>query len=153
MKRPLESYFEPAKWWVIAIILVGTIRILLTTMGFPNELVKFASMTVIMAIGSVYLAVWSAWHDWNYRDLFVFSYFITVPYMAVEVVGLSLAGLSGQMNIFHTREYSFGAPLWLHLTGHIIGGLTWEPWTIWLICCVVFWLTVKMYGKAADTRV
>src|SRR5713226_7541632 len=110
MKRPLESYFEPAKWWVIALILVGTIRILLTTMGFPNELVKFASMTVIMAIGSVYLAVWSAWHDWNYRDLFVFSYFITVPYMAVEVVGLSLAGLSGQMNIFHTREYSFGAP-------------------------------------------
>ncbi len=149
MRRPLEDYFRPAKWWVVAIICVGAVRVLLTTAGLPNEQVKFASMTVVMGVASVYLAIWCARHGWSYRDLFIFSYFITIPYMAVEIVGLLLAGLSGRPNIFHAPEYSLGTPLWLHLLGHIIGGLTWEPWIIWLICCLLFWVTSRIYGRPA----
>jgi len=149
MKRPLDNYFEQAKWWVVAIICVGAARIVLTTFGLPNQQVRFASMTAVMAAGSVYLSIWCSRHGWSYWDLFIFSYFITVPYMAVEVVGLSLAGLSGRPNIFHAPEYSLGTPLWIHLVGHIVGGVTWEPWMIWLICCVLFWLSAKIHGSQA----
>jgi len=148
-KRPLEEYFQVARGWVLAIIAVGTLRLVLTLQGLPNNQVKLASMTGVMSLAAAHLAILCARRGWSYRDLFVLSYFLTLPYLLVEIAGLSLAALTREPNIFHAREYSFGTPLWLHLTGHILGAFTWEAWIIWLVGCLVCWLTAKVEGKAS----
>ena len=144
--RPLEAYFPPARGWVLAIIATGTLRLVLSLQGFPDSRVKLASMTVVISMAAAHFAVFCARNGWSCRDLFVLSYFLTLPYLVVEVAGLSLVALNGQPNIFHSPEYSLGTPLWLHLVGHIVGGVTWEPWMIWLLCCGVSWVVAKVDG-------
>ncbi|MBI2821643.1 MAG: hypothetical protein HYX74_05410 [Acidobacteria bacterium] len=148
-ERPLENYFQVARWWVLAIVLVGAARLILSTAGLPNSQVKFVSMTVVIALGTAYFPVWCARKGWSYRDLFVLSYFLTVPYMAVEVVGLSLVVLNEQPNIFHAGEYSFGTTPQLHLMGHLVGGVTWEPWTLWLVSSSVLWITSRVERRVS----
>jgi hypothetical protein len=58
--------------------------------------------------------------------------------MIVEVAALGYTWASGRQTIFHAKEYSFGTPIWGHTLGHLVGGLTWEPLSIFLLMEIVW---------------
>jgi hypothetical protein len=112
---------------MLAIFVVGTLRFVLTIAGLPNNIVRFVSMTAVIAVGIVYFAFATLSH----KERLKAAYLLTIPYMLVEVAALGYTWFSGRPTIFHAPEYSFGGtPLWLHWIGHLIGGLTWEPFGV-----------------------
>jgi hypothetical protein len=123
------------KLFMAAIFVMGVIRFALTMAGLPNEVVKFASMTVIVFAGTLYFAIGSPTH----KERLKAAYLLVLPYMIIEVAALAFTWVTGQQTIFHAQEYSFGTGIQAHTIGHLVGGLTWEPLSLFVIMEVV-WL-------------
>jgi hypothetical protein len=133
--------------FVAAIVAIGAVRFALTTLGLPNDTVKYASMSAVILAGAIYFAVKSSSHGERLRH----AYVLILPYMAVEVVALSLAWATGRETIFHAPEYSFGAGIGLHTLGHFVGGLTWEPLSVFVFMELV-WGVSTVAGKIVGGR-
>jgi hypothetical protein len=118
-----------APLFMIAIVAVGLLRLGLTLAGVPDAKVKYASMTVLIIAGAIYLGITSA----TWRERMRASYLLILPYMSVELLALGYTWASGRPTIFHTPEYSFNTTLPVHFFGHLIGGLSWEPLTVFLL--------------------
>jgi hypothetical protein len=124
------------KIFIAAIAVMGVIRFALTLAGLPNDVVKFASMTVIMMAGTLYFAVVSTTH----KERLKAAYLLVLPYMIIEVLALSYIWITGHQTIFHAQEYSFGTGIMAHTIGHFIGGLTWEPLSIFVVMEIVWFV-------------
>jgi hypothetical protein len=121
--------------FIAAIFIMGVLRFILTIAGVSNDIVRFFSMTGIIIVGALYFTMATETH----KERLKASYWLILPYMVVEVVALGYTWISGRETIFHAPEYSFGGtPLALHMIGHFIGGLTWEPLTVFLLMEVVW---------------
>ena len=119
--------------FMAAVVLVGVVRFILTAAGAPDGLTKYASMTVVTLAGCVYFgAVSQSW-----KELLPVSYLLILPYMAVEVAGIGYQWVTGKTTIFHAPEYSLGFDLDLHFWGHVVGGLTWEPFSLFVAMLAV----------------
>src|SRR4030095_16127538 len=108
--------------FILAILVIGTVRFALTLSGFPNTFVKYVSMTAIMVGGLLYYAVVTQSH----KERLKASYLLVLPYMIVEVAALGYVWASRNPTIFHAPEYSFGLPVEYHWLGHLVGGVTWQ---------------------------
>jgi hypothetical protein len=111
------------KFFIPAILVVGFTRFVLSIAGFPNSVVKYCSMTALIAAGTMYFAVKRSVR----RDRLKAAYLLILPYMIVEVSVLTYTWTTGHQTIFHAPEYSFGTGIALHTLGHLLGGITWEP--------------------------
>src|SRR3989442_1833146 len=109
--------------FIVAIAAMGVVRFILDASGLPKDVVKYFSMTAIMIIGSVYLAIATTTH----KERLKASFLLVIPYMAIEVIALSYTWATGHQTIFHAAEYSMGTSIAVHTLGHLIGGFTWEP--------------------------
>jgi hypothetical protein len=128
LQRPLMKGF------IGAILGVGILRLILTVGGLPNSTVKYASMTAVIAIGALVFAVTTKTH----KERLYASFFLILPYMVVEVLALAYTWLSGQQTIFHAEEYSLGFGIVQHMLGHLVGGLTWEPLTLFIVMEIIW---------------
>src|SRR5262245_28967066 len=130
MNMAYTTSMKPSmKFFIAAIAVMGVIRFALAMAGVPNDVVKFASMSVILMVGALYLADVSTTH----KERLKAAYLLVLPYMIIEVAALSFIWITGRQMIFHTQEYSFGMGIGVHTIGHLIGGLTWEPLFLFLI--------------------
>ena len=100
---------------MVAILLVGLVRFGLTVSGAPDEVTKYASMTVVILAGCVYFG--AACLSW--KELLPVSYLLILPYMAVELGGIGYTWATGKTTIFHVPQYSFGLEVNLHFWGHL----------------------------------
>jgi hypothetical protein len=134
------------KAFIVAITAMGIIRFLLDATGVPIAVVKYFSMTAVIAAGSIYFAIAVRTHKKRLQA----AYFLILPYMGIEVVALSYTWASGRATIFHRAEYSFGSSLPVHTIGHFVGGLTWEPLSIFLLMEIIW--VVYMGGRLIEGR-
>jgi len=123
------------KYFIGAIALMGVLRFVLTIAGLPNSVVRFASMTAIIMAGTIYYGFTSTSH----KERLKASYFLLLPYMIVEVAALGYTWATGHQTIFHAQEYSLGFGIAQHTLGHLVGGLTWEPLSVFLVM-EILWL-------------
>jgi len=122
------------KLFIALIAVMGVIRFVLTMAGVSNDVVKYASMTVIIMAGSVYFGVTTSTH----KERLKAAYLLILPYMLVEVAALSFTWLTGRPTIFHAPEYSMGLGIAGHMLGHLVGGLTWEPLMLFVVMEIVW---------------
>ncbi len=126
---------RPMKGFIAAIIALGVIRFVLTVAGLPDEIVKFSSMTVAIMAGTIFFALTTDTH----KERLKASYLLLIPYMVIEVAALGYTWASGRQTIFHAKEYSFGGmPIAQHTLGHLVGGLTWEPLSVFLLMEIIW---------------
>jgi len=130
------------KAFIAAIFAMGIIRFVLTVSGLPDSIVKYFSMTVIWVAGALYFALTTETHKERLRA----AYLLTFPYMVIEVAALAYTWASGHQTIFHAREYSFGTTIGMHTLGHLVGGLTWEPLSFFLLMEIV-WGISRLFRK------
>lgn len=123
------------KAFIAVILAAGVLRFVLDRYGVPKETVKYVSMSAVIFIGTIYFAFAAKTH----RDRLKSSYLLTMPYMFIEVLALGYTWATGVQTIFHAQEYSFGVSIRAHTIGHLIGGLTWEPLSLFVIMEAV-WL-------------
>ncbi len=124
-----------ARTFAGAILLMGGLRFALTMAGVPNSTTRFASMTAVIFAGTSYFA----WTTTGWRERLQAAYALLIPYMLVEVGALGYTWLSGVPTIFHAQEYSFGVRVASHFWGHLIGGLTWEPLSVFILMTLIAW--------------
>jgi hypothetical protein len=122
------------KVFIIAIAVMGIVRFILSVSGVPNEVTKYFSMTAIMTAGAIYFAIATVTH----KERLKAAYLLVLPYLTVEVLALGYTWATGRQTIFHAREYSFGTSIGVHTIGHLVGGLTWEPLTVFLIMEIIW---------------
>ena len=137
--------------FLVLILLVGILRFVLTVTGLPDGIVKFVSMTVVMMIATIYFAVVTETHKERLKAAFL----IVLPYMVIEVAALGYTWFTGHQTIFHAQEYSFGTPISYHFIGHLVGGFTWEPLSIFLvmeIIWLIFWPFRRNTKPAPELR-
>ena len=120
--------------FIAAIFGVGVLRFILTVAGFPNSTVKYVSMSAVIAAGAVYFAIRTKTH----KERLYATYLLILPYMIIEVLALGYTWLTGQQTIFHAAEYSMGFSIMWHTVGHLVGGLTWEPLTLFVLMEVIW---------------
>lgn len=120
--------------FIAAIFGVGIVRFVLSISGAPNSVVKYVSMTAVIALGAVVFATTTKTH----KDRLFAAYFLIFPYMVVEVLALAYTWLSGQQTIFHAEEYSMGFDIRWHTIGHLLGGLSWEPLMLFIVMEVIW---------------
>ena len=132
------------KAFIAAIAGMGIVRFALDRAGVPMDVVKYFSMTAIMIIGSVYFAVATATHKERLKD----SYLLVMPYMAIEVLALGYTWMTGYQTIFHAKEYSLGSSVAQHTVGHFIGGLTWEPLSVFLVMEIIWFAYTRLIKRA-----
>jgi hypothetical protein len=128
--------------FILAIFAMGILRFILTIAGLPDSTVKFFSMTVIIMLGTVYFAFTTTTH----KERLKAAYWLILPYMIVEVAALGYTWATSRHTIFHAQEYSFGSSLPVHFLGHLIGGLTWEPLSVFLVMELI-WLIGRLFGR------
>jgi hypothetical protein len=123
------------KIFILAILAMGFVRFILNISGLPNSVVKFFSMTAIIVIGTVYFAIATTSH----KERLKAAYLLILPCMIVEVLALGYTWATGRQTIFHAQEYSMGFSIAQHTIGHFVGGLTWEPLSIFVLMEII-WL-------------
>ena len=118
--------------FMASIVLVGLARVGLTVAG-SGEISKYASMTVVILLGCIYFGALGL----SWKELVKVSYLLILPYMAVELGGIGYTWATGKTTIFHVPQYSFGMPADLHFLGHLVGGLTWQPLSLFIVMLIV----------------
>ncbi len=134
---------NPLPLIVAAIIAIGALRFALTVRGVSDDITKYASMTVIILGAALYYGFRAA----SYRELLWISYALLIPYMLVEIAGIGYAWCTGRSTIFHAPQYSFGTPIHLHFWGHAVGGLTWEPLSVFLLMAILRALRTRVFAR------
>ncbi|HEX4999260.1 MAG TPA: hypothetical protein VFY29_13620 [Terriglobia bacterium] len=125
--------------FIAAILFMGALRFALT-LATPDQVAKYASMSVVILIGAVYFSLTTRTH----KDRLKAAFLLILPYMTVEVLALGYTWISGRPTIFHAAEYNLGTSIAVHTLGHLVGGLTWEP-------LMTFVLMEAVWGIAAVT--
>ena len=131
------------KAFIAAIAGMGIVRFALDRAGVPMDVVKYFSMTAIMVIATVSFAIATATHKQRLKD----SYLLVMPYMAIEVLALGYTWMTGYQTIFHAKEYSLGSSVAQHTVGHFIGGLTWEPLSIFLVMEIIWFVYTRLFRQ------
>jgi hypothetical protein len=134
------------KGFIAVIFILGVIRFVLTVSGVPDAIVKFSSMTVAIAVATIYFALTTDTHKERLRA----SYLLLIPYLIIEVAALGYTWASGRQTIFHAHEYSFNMPIAYHTVGHLVGGLTWEPLTVFLLMEII-WAISRLFRRDMGT--
>lgn len=128
--------------FIAAIFMLGILRFILTMAGLSDAIVKYSSMTVAIMAGIIYFALTTGSH----KERLKASYLLLIPYMIIEVAALGYTWASGRQTIFHAKEYSFDMPIAYHTVGHLVGGLTWEPLSAFVVMEMI-WGIAWLFGR------
>jgi len=130
------------KVFIAAIAAMGVARFTLDRMGMSRDVVKYFSMSAIILAGTIYFAFTTKTHKERLKS----AYFLILPYMVVEVLALGYTWATEQQSIFHAAEYSFGTSAGVHTIGHLVGGLTWEPLSVFVVM-EILWLPTLLFRR------
>jgi hypothetical protein len=120
--------------FMAGILVMGMVRFALTMSGMSDSVVKYFSMTAVIVAGMLYFSFATATH----KERLIVAYLLIFPYMIIEVAALGYTWASGHPTIFHSADYSMGFPIAEHTIGHLVGGLTWEPLSVFVVMEVIW---------------
>lgn len=138
------------KGFIAGIAGIGALRFILTVAGLPDNTVKYFSMTAVILAGTLYFAISTKTH----KERLYASFLLILPYLIIEVAALGYTWATGQQTIFHSRDYSLGFSIGQHALGHLVGGLSWEPLSVfllmellWAVYAIGGWLLSKILSR------
>lgn len=155
--KTLSEYVSFAKLFLCLIAIVGIARLGLSLAGVQMSLVKWLSITAVVAIGLVYysIRVYTSGFG-SYKQLLPVIFLQSVTAQAIIVAGIIIAIGTGHDNIFSAPEYAGGqdGKNWIHVAAHLILGMMVGPLVAWLVGSALMWVTKKVSprGGAATQK-
>ena len=122
------------KGFVAAIFAMGVLRFILSISGVPNSVVTYFSMSAVILVATVYFAFTTQTH----KERLKAAWILILPYMIIELAALGYTWATGAQTIFHTEQTSLGFSIAQHTIGHLVGGLTWEPLSVFIAMEIVW---------------
>jgi hypothetical protein len=150
--KPLSEYVAFCKWFLVVIPVVGVLRLALSLGGAPNTVARWATMTALVWIATIYLSVRVHTSGFgSYKQLLVLCALVNLAAQAVSIFGIVLAILTGTDNIYSAPEYAFGADgrNWFHVAMHALVGTTAGSLVPWLIGSAILAVTRRASGASS----
>jgi hypothetical protein len=150
--KSVGQYLSFQKLFLVAIVVVFALRLALSLAGTPNATARWVSVTAVLLLGALYYGV--AVHTsgfGSYRQLYPLLLFQSLLGEGLVALGIVLAIVTAQDNIYTAPEYSGGGDgkTWLHVGAHLVVGAVILPLVSWAIASLVLLVTKKVAPKAA----
>jgi hypothetical protein len=147
--KKLSEYVNFVSGVLLLIAAVALLRLGLSLGGVPHATVKWVSPTIVTLLAVVYYAVRVHRTSFgSYRQLYPLGLFASLTLQTIVALGIVIAILSGQDNIYTIPEMSGGqdGKTWFHAFAHLVlvGALI-GPLVNWAIAS----LTLLIARKAA----
>jgi len=140
--KPYSEYIRFQTPFLIAMAVVGVLRLVLSLAGQPDSIVKFASMTVVGFAGIVYYGLRVRPSGFgSYRHLLVLVFNQGLIANGIAILGIGLA-VMGMPNIYDVTEFrgpfatAETTPL-QHALAHLFVGTTMGALVGWLFGSIV----------------
>jgi hypothetical protein len=150
--KRLSDYVRFSGLFLILIAAAGITRLLLSLSGAPNSTVKWFSMTALVWIGVLYYSVRVHTSGFGaYRHLLPVLVLLNLVAQAIAIIGITIAIVTGNANIYSAPEYAFGGDgkTWLHVAAHLFIGTTMGSLVPWAVGCAILAATRRLAGRAA----
>jgi len=137
--------------WLIAIVVVGLLRLALSLAGVSDHATRWASISVVGLIGTVYYGV--AVHTsgfGSYRQLLPLHVIQGIVAAAIVIAGILISAATGKANIFTAPEYGGTMSVPMHVGGHVLAGILIGPLVGWAVSSLIMLITKKV--KPGPTR-
>jgi hypothetical protein len=146
--KSLSEYIRFQKPILIAILVVGLLRLILSLAGVPVGTVQLFSMTVVALAGAIYYGVRVPRTGFgSYRHLLPLVVIQSALANGIAIMGILIAFATGQENIFTTPD--FGGDGTFHVIGHLIFGIGIGSLLSWGISSLVMLITRKLARPSA----
>ncbi len=152
--KQLSEYVQFQKAFLVLLLVVGVLRFALSLGGVSDESVKWISLTGLLVIGCIYYAIRVHTKGFgSYRQLLPLYGIQILLAQIVVAVGIGVAILTAQDNIFTVPEFSGGADgkTWSHAGAHLVPVTLILSLLAWLLGSVVMFITKKVVPAPQDT--
>jgi hypothetical protein len=152
--KRLSEYVRFARLFLVLIAGAGIIRLALTLNGAPNSTVKWFSMTALMWIAVVYYSIRVHTTGFGtYKHLLPVLVLPNLVAQAIAIMGITIAIVTGNANIFSAPEYAFGGDgkTWLHVAAHLFIGTTLGSLVPWAVGCAILAATRRL-ARVSDRK-
>jgi hypothetical protein len=147
--KPYSEYIRFQTGVLIAVTVVGLIRLALSLAGQPDSIVKFASMSVVSLAGVIYYALRvrpSGFGSYRHMLVLIFNQGLIAHGIAILGIGLAVMGLP---NIYDVTEFRgpFATPQTTplqHALAHLLVGTTVGTLFGWVLGSIV----MALFGRA-----
>lgn len=135
--KPYADYLRYQAPLLIAIAVVGLVRLALSISGQPDSMVKYFSITAVGAVGIVYYALTVRRRGFgSYREMLVLIFNQTFLANGIAIVGIVVA-MMGLPNIYDVPEFRppfarEATPI-AHALAHLVLGNSFGTFFGWLI--------------------
>jgi hypothetical protein len=120
--KPVREYLAFQKWWLVALAVVGLLRIALSLGGLPDATVKWVSTNVVGFAAFLYYGAAGYRSRFLYKQLLPLAFFHAVVFHALAVAGILLT-IAGFPNIYAAPEYAPFPNQWFHIGAHLTIGM------------------------------
>lgn len=150
--RKLSEYVAFQKGILIAVALVGVLKLALSLAGVSDAATRWVSMTALSIAAPIYYGV--AVHTkgfGSYKQLLPLIVIQSAVASAIIIVGILVSAMTGRANIFTADEYGGTTPPALHIGAHVVGGMIVGPLIGWLIASIVMFVTKRVTKAPGPT--
>ena len=152
--KRLSEYVVFSRLFLGLVLVVGIVRLALSLGGAPNSTAKWFTMTGVAWIAVVYYSIRVHTTGFgSYRHLLPVVALVNLVAQAIAILGIVIAIVTGNANIFSAPEYAFGGDgkAWLHVGAHLVIGTTIGSLIPWVVGCGILAATRKL--KGADSKI
>jgi hypothetical protein len=148
--KPVSEYLRFQRVVLIAIVVVGLVKLGLSAAGVPASVLKWVPLNIVLWAGVFYYGV--AVHTkgfGSYKQLLPLVFFQLLPMQTIAVLGILLA-IAGVPNIFAAPEFSpMGGNQWLHAAAHLTIGIVVPTFLCWGVASLTMFITKKVSRRPA----
>lgn len=147
--KKLSEYVAFQRWALVATVVVGLLRLVLSLAGVADSTTRWLSMTVVGLIATVWYGV--AVHTrgfGSYRQLLPLITIQGVLANLIVIAGILVSAATGKANIFTAPEYGGDSSVAFHIFGHVVFGMGVGSLIGWAVASLVMFVTKKVRPAA-----
>jgi hypothetical protein len=147
--KKISEYVAFQKWFIVAALVVGFVKLAMSLGGVPNATLKWLPVNAVVFAGVLYAGVKVYTSGFgSYRQILPLGFLNIVPLHAAAVTGILLT-IAGYPNIFTAPEYGGEINQWLHALAHLTAGMIVGPLVLWAVGSLVMKVTKLIVRRPA----
>lgn len=150
--KKLSEYVAFQRVVLIAIVVVGLLRLVLSLAGVSDAATRWVSISAVALVATFWYGV--AVHTrgfGTYRHLLPLHVIQGIVANTIVIAGILISAATGRQNIFTANEYGGTMSVPLHVGGHVLAGMIVGPLIGWAISSFVMLITRKVRPAPART--
>jgi hypothetical protein len=152
-ERPLPEYVSFAKPFIVLMLVIGLVRLSVSLAGVPDSAARWISTSAAAWIAVFYYGIRVQTSGFgSYKQLLPVLFLVNAAAQIIAMLGILVAIITGQGNIYTVPEYAFGADgaTWLHFFSHLFFGTAAGSVVYWLFGCLIMFVSGKLLPKNSN---